>query len=74
MVTKEKHTKEAKAIFDLYQTMPENIKKEIRELIMPDQDTEHHETDELAALANESFGEIWDDPINNHWDKFFKTH
>jgi hypothetical protein len=74
MATKEIHTKEAKAIFDLYQVMPENIKKEIRELIMPAPHPQSHESDELSALSNESFGEIWNDPANDHWDQFFKTH
>lgn len=71
MSTRSKYTREAKAIFDLYQTMLENIKIEIRELILSPK-YKDLETEQLTYMANESFGDIWDDPINDHWDNFFK--
>ena len=29
-------------------------------------------SDELFGLSYQSFSNIWDNPINNHWDEFLK--
>lgn len=74
MATKTKHTKQAKALFDLYQTMPENIREEIKEMILRTGiNYDEPETSELTRLSNDPLKDVWDTPENDHWDEFFKS-
>lgn len=70
MATKTRLHKQAKAIFELYQTLPEEAQREIRTLIR--QAEENMETDLLTKASFEAWGEEWNAPENSHWDDFFK--
>lgn len=48
--------------------------KEVKELILLAEKKGSPGTDELVMLANDSFGDVWDAPENDHWDSFLKNH
>ncbi len=74
MITKNKINRQAKALLELYKTLPEKTRKEIKKLILEDElsfdDVE--ESSGLTQLSEESVKELWDNPVNEHWDEFFK--
>lgn len=74
MTTTTKYTKQAKAIFDLYQTMPEKVQRQIKEMIIgKDVDYDLPQTADLTRLSGQSLKDIWEAPENDHWDEFFKS-
>lgn len=74
MATKTKYSKPAKAIFDLYQSMPEKVQRQIEEMITKkNTDYDLPESAELTGLSDQSLKEIWETPENDHWDDFFES-
>jgi len=74
MITKNKINRQAKALLELYKTLPEKTRLEIKKLILEDDISfeEMEESFELAQISEESLKELWDNQENDHWDEFFK--
>ncbi|GEM_PF-1806457 len=74
MITKNKINRQAKALLELYKTLPEKTRLEIKKLILEDDISfeEMEESSGLTKLSEESLKELWDNPENEHWDEFFK--
>jgi len=74
MITKDKINRQAKALLELYKTLPQKTRKEIRKMILEEEIVfeEAESSSELAHLSDKSFGEVWDNSENEHWDEFFK--
>ncbi len=66
-----KHSKEALAFWTLFKAMKPEVKEEVRNMIMDDNDYEIT-TDEMTAISLDSFQQIWDSPENEHWNDFIK--
>lgn len=67
-----KPAKEALAFLTLFKSMRQDIKDQVKELILKDSEKEEITTEVLTLASMESFKEIWDTPENDHWDKFIK--
>jgi len=74
MITKNKINRQAKAVIELYKTLPEKTRMEIKKMILEDEISfeEIEESSELSQLSEKSIEELWDNPENEHWDEFFK--
>lgn len=75
MITKNKINRQAKALLELYKTLPEKTRMEIKRLILEDEIAfeEVEESSGLTHLSEKSLEELWDNPENEHWDEFFKN-
>lgn len=60
---------QAKAVYDLYRTLPQQVQNEVRKLIA-ETESDKMSVKGLSDMANDSFSEIWDTPENEHWDEF----
>ena len=69
-----RHSDEAIALLTLFKAMKPEVKEEVRELIVNEQETAEDEvtTDMMTAVSMDAFGDIWDAPENDHWDEFIK--
>jgi len=68
-------SKQAKAFFDLYQAMSEKVQKEVRKMILSENnDFTSKDASDYSGWSEDSLKEIWDTSENDHWDDFFKTH
>lgn len=74
MITKNNVNRQAKALLELYKTLPEKTRTEIKKLILEDEISfeEMEESSGLTQLSEGSLEELWDNPENEHWDEFFK--
>jgi hypothetical protein len=74
MITKNKSNRQAKALLELYRTLPEETRVEVKKLILEDEISfdEVQESSELTYLSNKSVEVLWDNQENEHWDEFFK--
>jgi len=74
----------ASNLLKLYNTLPTiervkflaKIKQETAQKpILKEHLNDQHTTiaDELSAMANKSFGDIWENSENEHWDEFLKN-
>lgn len=74
MISKDNKNRQAKALVDLYKTLPQKTRREIRKMILKEEIAfeEDESSSELAHLSDKSFGEVWENPENEHWDEFFK--
>ncbi|MGF1671415.1 MAG: hypothetical protein ACFCU6_13280 [Balneolaceae bacterium] len=74
MITKNKINRQAKALLELYKTLPEKTRMEIKKMILEDEISfeEIEKSSELSQLSEKSIEELWDTPENEHWDEFFK--
>jgi hypothetical protein len=74
MITKNKINRQAKAVIELYKTLPEKTRMEIKKMILEEEISfeEIEESSELSQLSEKSIEELWDNPENEHWDEFFK--
>lgn len=74
MITKNKITRQAKAVLDLYNTLPKETRVEIKKMILEDELSfeEVEKSSDLTELSEKSLEELWDTPENEHWDEFFK--
>lgn len=71
--SKKRYTKQAKAIMELYETMPEQVQREVKALIN-ETEVEYKlpKSKEVERLSETSLDDIWLTPENEHWDDFFK--
>lgn len=60
---------QAKAVYDLYKALPQQVQNEVRKLIA-ETESDKMSVKGLSDMANDSFSEIWDSPENEHWDEF----
>jgi len=74
MITKNKTDRQAKALLELYKTLPEKTRMQIKKMILEDEVSfeEGEGLAELTDLSEQSLEELWDNPENEHWDEFFK--
>jgi len=74
MITKNKINRQAKALFELYKTLPEKTRIEIKKMILEDEISfeEVEESSKLSQLSEKSLEELRDNPENEHWYEFFK--
>ncbi len=74
MITNNKINRQAKALLELYKTLPEKTRLEIKKLILEDDISfeEMEESSGLTQLSEESLKELWNNQENEHWDEFFK--
>ncbi|MDZ7757412.1 hypothetical protein [Rhodohalobacter sp.] len=74
MITKNKISRQAKAVLDLYNTLPKETRVEIKKMILEDELSfeEVEKSSDLTELSEKSLEELWDTPENEHWDEFFK--
>jgi hypothetical protein len=75
MITKNKINHQARALLELYKTLPEKTRKEIKRLILEDEISfeDAEESSGLTHLSEKSLEELWDNQENEHWDEFFKN-
>ncbi len=70
-----KPTRQAKAIFNLYQAMSEKVQGEVRKMIISGNiESNSSETTDYSGWSEESLKDIWDTPENDHWEDFFKAN
>ncbi|MGX5691165.1 hypothetical protein [Arcticibacter tournemirensis] len=67
-----KPAQEALAFFTLFKSMRQEIKDQVKDLILKDSEDGDFTSEMLTSVSLESFKEIWEAPENNHWDKFIK--
>ena len=74
MITKNKTDRQAKALLELYKTLPEKTRMQIKKMILENEVSfeEGEGLAELTDLSEQSLEELWDNPENEHWDEFFK--
>jgi len=69
MIPKNKINRQAKAVLELYKTLPEKTRMEIKKLILEDE-ISFEESSGLTKLSEGSLEELWENPENEHWDEF----
>lgn len=74
MITRNKFNRQAKAVLELYKTLPEKTRMEIKKLILEDEISfeEVGESSELSNMSEKSLDELWSSPKEDLWDDFFK--
>ena len=74
MITKNKTNLQVKALLELYKTLPDKTRMEIKKLILEDEISFEGVEDpsELSQLSEKSLEELWDNTENDQWDRFFK--
>lgn len=69
-----KASRQAKAIIELYETMPEKVQRQIRRMILEKEiNFNLSGSKELSKASESSLKDIWDNPENEHWDDYFES-
>lgn len=70
-----KTSKQARAIIDLYESMPKHVRQLIKKRILKDNiEYNQIDTSELTNMSDESMRDVWETSENDHWDEFFKSN
>lgn len=64
-------SRQAKAFFELYRSMPKKVQKKLKKMIL-EQDVEYQTSEHtnFSKISEPSLKDIWDTPENDHWDDF----